>query len=95
MVFNEVKVLVCKIFDVFVFMYLCNVFMLLMKEFGYGDGYCYVYNELNVFVVGEIYFLESFIGICLYNFNECGLEKVLKVKCEFFDLFNVRSNNKR
>lgn len=89
MVFSEVKVLVCKIFDVFVFLYLCNVFILLMKELGYGDGYCYVYNELNVFVVGEIYFFDGLVNMCFYYFNEWGLEKVLKVKWDYFDLFNV------
>lgn len=40
--------------------------MWLMKDFGYGEEYCYVYDELGVYVVGECYFLLEMSGICYY-----------------------------
>lgn len=46
-----------------------------MKLLGYGDEYCYVYNELNVYVVGENYFLFELKDIVFYFLIECGMEK--------------------
>lgn len=82
---------VCEYFDYLVLVYLCNVLIKLLKEMGYGVEYWYVYDEFNVFVVGEVYLLFELVDICYYFFSECGLEKVLKVKCDYFDEFNFYS----
>lgn len=49
-----------------VLLYLCNVLIKLMKSFGYGEEYCYVYDELDVYVVGEDYFFEDLELWCYY-----------------------------
>lgn len=60
-VFKVVLVDVWDCFDYDVLVYLCNVLMKLMKEMGYGQEYCYVYDEFNVYVVGEQYFLQEMV----------------------------------
>lgn len=60
-VFKVVLVDVCECLDYDVLVYLCDVLMKLMKEMGYGQEYCYVYDEVNVYVVGEVYFLLEIV----------------------------------
>lgn len=57
-VFNWCMVDICQDLDYEVLVYLCNVLIKLMKFMGYGEFYCYVYDELEVFVVGELYLFE-------------------------------------
>lgn len=86
-VFNQVMVFVKQDKLCEVFVYLCNVLIKLMKEFGYGYVYCYVYDELNVYVVGEMYLLDGMCELCWYQLVLCGFELKIVEKfvwlCEF------------
>lgn len=62
-----------------------------MKDFGYGEEYCYVYDELGVYVVGECYFLLEMSGICYYQFILCGLEIKIVEKLVYLVDLNVKS----
>lgn len=47
--------------DYDVSVYLRNASTKLMKEMGYGQEYRYVYDEVNVYVVGEVYFSSEIV----------------------------------
>lgn len=60
-VFKAVLADACECLDYDVLVYLCNVLMKLMKEMGYGQEYCYAYDEANAYAAGEVYFLLEIV----------------------------------
>lgn len=59
-----------------VFVYLCDVYYLLVYDLGYGVGYCYVYNFLYG-VVKQQYLFDDIVLIWYYDLIDYGNEVVI------------------
>lgn len=88
--FEDVTSMVKETGSFLFFKHLFNVFTLMMKDLGYGDGYVYDYGVDDAFS-GQNYFLDEMSRRQFYKPSERGFEKEIKKRLDYWLKLKKRS----